>query len=920
MPLFAVPRARSARPAPPPRVPLPALLAALIALAAAPAAADEAPPFRTETLDNGLLVLLAPTSANPVIALQAYVTTGGRTEDEYFQGSLHYIEHLVFKGGTPSLPPTEYRKKMALLGRESGGWTWHDEINFGFEVPKEAFDEALTTFKEALLDLQFEEEWFEAEKEVVIQELTRGMEEPGDLIFHNWHELAFQVHPYRRPVIGSEKAIRELDMSVTEAYYRERFTPNHMILSVAGDFEPDAMMAKIAEAWGALEPGPASFELGLEEPEQKGPRSRTDFLPQATDSRVLIGFVTPGGLHEDTAALEMLAELADDRSFGLPQFLEEQEKWVVSVDAEHYAMRDYGAFYVSARTDPMKARAVTDFITAFLMEFDVTQLPETVFEETRRAMLFDEANRRDSAAGRAGRLGFLTSRRGADAAAQLLDAYRTLTPQDVQAAKERWIGERRTVTATIHPDDHDPALASGVPVTPGAPFAPPPVDLNVAGALRPAEGDRLEYVRTDEGDGVHLYTFGNGMRLVVRPTDASDLLAVSGRVLGGQWVEPEGQAGINRAVAELGMRGTRRWNSEGFTRLRVARSIRAGAHAPSRSRANTSRNQDYRDAAGHHYLGLVGEWPTMLACLKETLFFPTFDPTEVAKLREDLLTEIRGLPEDNLEFIKQEFYVRAYPGHPYGRPTVGTEESVGNLETADLQEFHAAHWTPARTVVSVVGDVDPDQVAEWIASRWADLPDDAAEPWTVDVSAHPVAWDAPAETQVLALGKDYWTVNWGRPGAGAASDRLLTSIVLGRMAGNDHFYKYVYGEGVSYRSWINFWENLGAGTWILENDVKRDRFDEILAMFDEDLARYASQGFAPDEFDDAVQRLVNAHVLDQQDNRLTAWKLAVAVGDGLGFRSHTQRPEALGAVTFAQVQELAKDVFAPEEVLRLVQQ
>jgi predicted Zn-dependent peptidase len=223
-------------------------------------------------------------------------------------------------------------------------------------------------------------------------------------------------------------------------------------------------------------------------------------------------------------------------------------------------------------------------------------------------------------------------------------------------------------------------------------------------------------------------------------------------------------------------------------------------------------------------------------------------------------------------------------------------------------------------VISVVGSVDPDEVARWIASRWADLPRRAAEPWTVDVAAHPVRWDAPSETQVLALGKDYWTVNWGRPGAPAGSDLLMPSVVLARMAGNDHFYKYVYGEGVSYRSWFNFWENLGAGTWILENDVKRDRFDEILAMFDEDLARYAAQGFAPDEFDDSVQRLVNGHVLDQQDNRMTAWRLAVAEGDGLGFRSQTGRAEALRAVMFEQVQALAKKVFAPEDVLRLVQQ
>ena len=43
-------------------------------------------------------------------------------------------------------------------------------------------------------------------------------------------------------------------------------------------------------------------------------------------------------------------------------------------------------------------------------------------------------------------------------------------------------------------------------------------------------------------------------------------------------------------------------------------------------------------------------------------------------------------------------------------------------------------------------------------------------------------------------------------------------------------------------------------------------------------------------------------------------------GNGVGFRRVTQAPTELHAVTHAQVQELAQEVFAPESVLRMVQQ
>jgi zinc protease len=309
----------------------------------------------------------------------------------------------------------------------------------------------------------------------------------------------------------------------------------------------------------------------------------------------------------------------------------------------------------------------------------------------------------------------------------------------------------------------------------------------------------------------------------------------------------------------------------------------------------------------------------MLACLKETLFFPSFATNQVEKLRQDLLNEVRSLPENNLEYIKQEFYDRVFAGHPYGHPTVGTEESLTALTADDLESFHDRVWTPAHTVVVIVGDVDPAEVAEWIAGRWADLDATPSAPWTV--TREPLAdWQPPSATQVLDLGKDYWTVNWGRPGCAFDDDRYFPSVVLARMAGNDHFYKYVYGEGVSYRSWINLWPNLGASAWILENDVKRDRFDEILAMFDEDLVRYSTQGFPQQELDDAITRLGNTHVLRGQDNALTAWRLAVAEGNGVGFRRYTDEVAALRAVQLDDVQALAREVFAPEGIFRLVQQ
>lgn len=893
-----------------------AILPLALAGAAASAVADTAP-FEVRHLDNGLTVLLSPNDAHPVVALSMFVTTGGRTEDEYYQGSLHYIEHLVFKGNSPNLAPTEFRKTMSLLGRESGGWTWDDEINFGFEAPKENFREALGVFREALLDLTFEEQWFEDEKRVVFQEMERGFERPDNLIYNYWDELAFTVHPYGRAVIGSEKAVRELEMTRTERYYRDRFSPNHILLVVAGDFDADDMMTWIDAEWGDRKPGPESFELGLPEPEQKGPREREDFLLEATSAIVLTGVVGPEGPHADTPALELLTELLNHDTIGLPQFLIEQEEWATSVSAYHYPMRDHATTQVFARVAPENVRSVRAFIQDFFLSFDVTAVPEDVFEEAKRAFIAREARARATFAERAERLGLLVSRRGPEQAASYMADVAALTRADVQAAKAAWIHPRALTTATIYPESFDPATATDRAVVMQPPADVPVPNLDVPGALQATGDAPIGYRVVEESGGVVVMGFDNGLTLVVRPTNASELLAVSARVLGGQWVEPSDQPGINRVTAELGMRATRRWSAEGFGRLLARHAVDASAHVSVGSRANTSRNVDYRDSGGHHAYGLADQAPLLLAILKETLFFPRFETRDVEKVKSDLVDEIRRLEENNLEYIKQEFYRHAYAGHPYGRPTIGTEEVVQALTVADVQAFHAANWVPARTVVSIVGDVVPADIANWIATHWTDVPRTEAAP-VVPLPAP--AWSPPSERQLLDLGKDQWTVNWGRPGVLYNDPEHVVSRVVSRIAGNDHFYRYVYEEGVSYRSWIGFWGNtFGPGTWILENDVQRERFDEVLDMFDADLARYADEGFTDDEIADAKQQLINSDILGRQDNAVLAWSLAVAVGNGSGAARITDGVEAVRGVANADVRRMARDIFRPDGILRLVQ-
>src|SRR5262249_3630329 len=59
------------------------------------------------------------------------------------------------------------------------------------------------------------------------------------------------------------------------------------------------------------------------------------------------------------------------------------------------------------------------------------------------------------------------------------------------------------------------------------------------------------------------------------------------------------------------------------------------------------------------------------------------------------------------------------PNHPWGKPAGGTPESVSSTTPADLAKFHDTWWVPNNAVISVSGDVKPDEIVKLLNEKFA---------------------------------------------------------------------------------------------------------------------------------------------------------------------------------------------------------
>src|SRR2546423_1949526 len=102
-----------------------------------------------------------------------------------------------------------------------------------------------------------------------------------------------------------------------------------------------------------------------------------------------------------------------------------------------------------------------------------------------------------------------------------------------------------------------------------------------------------------------------------------------------------------------------------------------------------------------------------LALFADVALHPSFPANEFERLRKNRLTELLQIRDQGPAIANLVFPAIIYGNtHPYGLASIGTEESVKSLTTADLQSYYQTNFKPNNTTLIIVGDVTPDRIEQ----------------------------------------------------------------------------------------------------------------------------------------------------------------------------------------------------------------
>lgn len=285
-----------------------AFLVAAAVLAGPAAAVPLDQGVRPITLQNGMLVLLAPDSTAGAADVALLYRAGARDEKPPGSGLAYLFGRLMY-GPTATLPAGEFRRRLEAQGATLNSNTNPDYASFYETLPGEAIDLALELESDRMTSLQLAQAGLdEARRAVQDERRLRLSLSPVVAGLQTLYETAFDGHPYEYPVIGNPSALARLTLADAQAHYRGRFSPDRAVLTVTGRFDPERVLGEARRRFESLPRRPASDTTAVLFPVQKG--ERRGFTVAATDQLLLfVGWRGPAAADPDSPAMDGLAEI-----------------------------------------------------------------------------------------------------------------------------------------------------------------------------------------------------------------------------------------------------------------------------------------------------------------------------------------------------------------------------------------------------------------------------------------------------------------------------------------------------------------------------------------------------------------------------------------------------------------------------------
>jgi zinc protease len=403
------------------------------------------------------------------------------------------------------------------------------------------------------------------------------------------------------------------------------------------------------------------------------------------------------------------------------------------------------------------------------------------------------------------------------------------------------------------------------------------------------------------------FKLSNGMEVVVIPDHRAPVVTHMVWYKVGAADETAGQSGIAHFLEHLMFKGTTEHPGDEFRQ-------RVSAIGGDENAFTSSDYTAYFQRVAKENLGEMMEFES------DRMTNLSLTDNVVTTERDVVLNERRDRVERKPEAILNEQLLRVlYLNHPYGRPIIGWNHEILDLDRQTALDFYRRYYTPTNAVLVVAGDVTPEEVRRLAENTYGKItprPEAVRAPRPSEPPAASAREVTVRDEKVREpqLQRAYIVPSSVTAGPGEAEALSLLAEVLGGGAVSRFYDKLVRGDGAatyagaSYRA-----SGLDSSRFIVYGLPKPGvELPELESRMDSVIDDLVQNGVSEEELARAKRSAIAQAIysLDNQGTLANIVGQALAVGQNLDTVQNW--PARVQAVTVAEVQAAARKYLRSE--------
>jgi len=343
----------------------------------------------------------------------------------------------------------------------------------------------------------------------------------------------------------------------------------------------------------------------------------------------------------------------------------------------------------------------------------------------------------------------------------------------------------------------------------------------------------------------HEKTLDNDVKIVVESNASVHSIAVGLFVRTGARDETPELNGVSHFLEHMAFKGTDKFTAEDVNRIF--------------DEVGAEYNASTSEEVTIFYANILPEYLSRTFEVLAGILFPTLRAEDFETEKKVILEEISMYQDQPMHIAYENAMLQHFSGHPLGVSILGTLQSVGDLTSGQMQQYHADHYRGGNITLAAAGNIEPEKMFELAAKYCGDWPGGQHERPVVEACPEPgglaiVTKESNSQQNVVQVAS-----------APAAHSEMrfaseLLSIILGEDGGSRIYWEIVDPGHADFAD-LGYYDYDGSGaymTWLgCQPASTADNLKRIHEIYD-DVNR---NGVTEIELDQAKNKIASRIVL-----------------------------------------------------------